>query len=515
MGRVSAVKYLGSAPDGSGHVVGIRMRCWHPDATEPPPLACREFYFDDQHSLVCLFAGYGFSKTHTGAMWAARKLLTNRNKVGGAVAPTMSHVERVMIPALLLALNECWEVVYANGKTGPIPYKLNRSSSNMRLEVPMLGSSVEFTYADKDNLKGQNWRWAWGDEPGIWDDDVWPSFLARVRATVTDEEAERTGAFRQIALTGTPEGYNWLYYETVGKDTYAGCDRGEHPTVRVWFGSTRQATWLPEDWLERLMEQYPADLLEEKIEGKFLPVGKGQVYTFDRRLHVRPCEFDPNYPLTFTMDWGVAPIVAVVHQTRPDPENPKKRITYALDEVHFARGDISNIVQKLVATWGSKVKNVTTGEQRHRIICCGDATGKTKNATGTQAWGDFYARLASYGLAYTEAQLGSNPPVSDRVAVANAIFDHKGYFIDPRCKHLIRSFESTYWDEGNPGRKLEKKKGADMTHMADAATYDLFRMFGTDRLKTGEAGRVAYVPGLGTDEWIRQDKQKRRPPIRD
>lgn len=516
MGKISAVKHVGAGNE-NGPVVGVRQKCWHPEGDYDLPESHVGFFNNNTHPLVCFFGGFGTAKTHTGAQKAVLKLLTNHNKIGGAVAPTMSHVDRVMIPTVQMVLDECWEFVYANGKTGPVQYKIVRSQTNPRIEVPLFGSSMEFTYASPDNLKGQNWRWAWGDEPGLWDEKVWRMFIARIRVKNRPGEYERTGGFRQIMLTGTPEGYNWLYYQTVGNEKNAGCEIGESPRCRVWYASTRDAPWLDPGVLEMLLEEYPADLAAEKIDGKFLPVGKGQVYTFERKKHVVACEFDPDYPITFTMDWGVAPIVAVVQQTRPMPpvkgqKGKPKTVTYALDEVQFARGSIDDVVKELANRWGSRLKNITTGEQRFAVQCCGDATGKAQTATGTAAWEDFYKRLAAHEIAFEERQLNSNPPVSDRVAVMNAQLDHGYYFVHPRCKNLIRSFESTYWDEAKSGRKLEKKAGSDFTHMSDAATYDIFRLHGLDRVKMSEAGRTGYKGGMSLDDWIDDTSRDQRKP---
>ena len=516
MGKISAVRHVGVGHE-NGPVVGIRQKCWHHEGDFDVPDAHTGFFNDNRHPLICFFGGIGTAKTHTGAQWCVKKLLTNHGKVGGAVGPTMSHIDRVMIPAVKLVLDHCWELVFENGKTAPIPYKISKAQTNWHIDIPLFGSSVQFTYAEVDNLIGMNWRWAWGDEPGTWGQDVWPSFIMRVRVRNAPGEYQRTLGFRQIGLTGTPEGYNWLYYQTVGSGQNDGCEKGESPRCRVWYASTRDAPWLADGVVEMIMEECPADLVAEKIDGKFLPVGKGQVYTFNRHKHVTTeAEFDTNYPITFTMDWGVAPIVAVVHQTRPLPQKEgeagrRKMVTYAIDEIQFSRGQVKDVVEGLAKRWRSRVVNISTNEQRFAVECCGDAAGKAMGATGPAAWEDFYTRLGAEGIRYVERQLNSNPAISDRVAVMNAQLDHGYYFVHPRCKNLIRSFESTFWDEAKSGRKLEKKPGSDFTHMSDAATYDVFRHHGLDRIKMAEAGRTGYRGGMSLDEWMKDDSRSPKP----
>ena len=464
----------------SRNIVAINLARWHPNGEAS--------YVQDAYvswhetPFKCFFGGYNSGKSFSGSHDSVLAAAHNPGVVGGVIGPTMPHVRRVMIPTLEFILNECWEVTFDDGSTGPMPYVLNQSKWELTLPL-FKNAKMSFTFADEDNLKGQNWRWGWGDEPGLWEEGAFNSFNARVRVAPTPQEVLR-GAYRQIGLTGTPEGINWLYHRTVGNENNNGCLEGTHPNLRVWYAKTQDAVWAPPDWLQNLIETLPEDEREAKLNGRFTANSRGHVYNFDRTKHVKHLDYDPNYPLTISFDWGRSPIVMVVHQTI-GTAGSNSRVIHALDEIQFERGTIADVVYEFAKRWKMKIgyNDINNGYiQPIPIVVCGDATGKSMGATGVNAWADLFDRLASHDLRFTDKKLNNNPTIRDRVAVVNAKLDNGRYFISPKCRLLAKSFELTYWNPLN-ANKLLKPVNDDPTHLSDAAGYDIFREYGKDRIQ--------------------------------
>lgn len=428
---------------------------WHEIPSARPSVEQLGFVTDLSHRNIGMFGGYGSGKTHAAAYKALVLSSINVGCTGGLVGPDFPALFEDLIPAVEMICD-------ASG----IEHVLRADYKKLDILIPAWNGRLKLASADKPKMmRGPNWAFAVGNEPGLWSLEAWRSFSSRVR--------EPAAAFQQIALAGTPEGFNWLYEETVEKHPNA--PLGLDPDWRIWFADTEHATWLDPAYVADLKAKYPSDLVDEKIHGRFVNVGASSAYSaFNRAKHVVRKAFDPNLPLSLCLDFNIAPAIAVVHQAVPHPELGK--VIYALDEVMIPRGAVQEVIREFLRRWQPVL--------RGRVDVIGDATGASKHATGLSCYEEVFRVLKTAAVEWSNRTPAANPPVSDRVAIVNGALERGRYFVDPKCEHLIKDLEQVRYKPGT--RELDKSNPL-RTHLSDAAGYDLYSHF----------GGVGVVPSLG------------------
>jgi predicted phage terminase large subunit-like protein len=112
------------------------------------------------------------------------------------------------------------------------------------------GTKILFRSADEpDRLRGVNLGWFVLDEGSLCTIETWLILLARLR--------EAPG---RAWICTTPRGFDWLY-ETFVKT--------ESPDYAVIKSSTRDNSFLPVNFVERLQSQYTSQWQRQEIEGEF------------------------------------------------------------------------------------------------------------------------------------------------------------------------------------------------------------------------------------------------------
>ncbi|MEK6706396.1 MAG: hypothetical protein AABZ06_11475 [Bdellovibrionota bacterium] len=113
--------------------------------------------------------------------------------------------------------------------------------------------------------------------------------LARVRL--------KSAALRQIAMSGTPESFNWVYEYFV-----------ENPRddTDLFFGDVRKNTHVAADYVPNLMASYDSVMVEQYVEGKFVNLtGKRAAYAFSRQIHTAPdVERIEHAPILVSLDFS-------------------------------------------------------------------------------------------------------------------------------------------------------------------------------------------------------------------
>ncbi len=122
----------------------------------------------------------------------------------------------------------------------------------------------------EEKIRSFNADWGHIDEVCEVKEDIYKQLLARLRGPAGP---------RKCWLTGNPEGRNWVYR------TFVGQQLEDHA---YFHGRTREATFLPKDYIQRLFASYDAAWVERFLEGSW-DVFEGQVFPqFDRNTHVLP-----------------------------------------------------------------------------------------------------------------------------------------------------------------------------------------------------------------------------------
>lgn len=410
-----------------------------------------EFIRDRQHWLKFLIGGYGIGKTHALGYHAVLGLFVNRGTTGGAIGETWEKVRQDLLPAVQSILD--WSgVEYKHHKT------------EHWIHVPAWRSTVQFMSAEEpDRIKGQNWAWAVGNEPGLWREDAFLNTIARLRVPC---------AWKFFALGGTPEGFNWLYRHAIkepGQEVFT----GRHPEVRVWNADTRDSFWLDQSYAQRIIDRYPPDLVDEKIKGMFTHVGVGAIYPHFSDANIQPVTRDRALRLVLMLDFNIAPAVALLGQHRPHPR--LGIVVEVLREVWMRRGTTADVI--------SEVCRVVADEDlidKHDCVLevIGDQTGESTHATGAVCYDEVFRVLHEHGIGWENRTPRKNPPRKDRYAIVNGALYHGRLVIHPGCERLGEDFREVTYKEGT----LLPDAGplGDKTHLSDACGYDVFSVFGVN-----------------------------------
>lgn len=267
---------------------------------------------------------------------------------------------------------------------------------------------------------------------------VWRQALARNRQKLSD------GSANTMAVATTPEGFRFCYeaWERNPKEGYE--------LVRA---PTSSNPYLPDGYVDSLRDIYPDNLLDAYLEGKFVNLTSGTVYTsFNRENCHTDVELSNGEPLYIGMDFNVGNMSAVIHVLRDGQPKAVSEICQAYDTP-----DICGIIKNNLKDKG------------HPIYIYPDASGdsrKTNDASQTDI-----SIIRSHG--FTVRAKKKNPPVRDRINSMNAAFGN-GYQVNTKlCPEYTRCLEQqAYNKNGEP----DKTQGLD--HQPDAAGYYITHDFG-------------------------------------
>lgn len=264
-------------------------------------------------------------------------------------------------------------------------------------------------------------------------DRAWNKIIARLRMKID-------GVVNGIGVTTTPEGFKFVYNK-FKKDPTASYSM-------VQASSYENQEYLPDDYIETLIETYPEELANAYIHGQFVNLTSGTVFNQYNRLAHRSREWiQEKEPLRIGMDFNVTNMSAVVYVMRSMGE------WHAVDE-------LSGIYDTPAM--------ITTIKERyleHNIRIYPDASGKSRKTVDAST--SDLALLEDAGfVVYAH---GSNPLVKDRVIATNQAFSKGFLFInDERCPEYARCMEQLAYDKnGEPDKK------SNIDHLPDAGTYPI------------------------------------------
>ena len=397
------------------------------DGLLPHQTAFCENITDRKLGLVC---GFGAGKTH--ALTAKACILASLNV--GYVSALMEPTAPMLRDILMRTMNELldqWEIPF-DYRASPLPeYTLHFQEGNHTILLRTM-----LTY---QRLRGQNLCAIGFDEA-----DTVPTYDAE-QATIMALARLRSGNVQQLYAATTPEGYGWAF-NTFEKN--AGEDTG---LIRA---RTADNPYLPDGFIDSLKANYPEQLILAYLEGRFVNLNTGQVYSrFDRLKHVKDPDDYEEEPLMMGVDFNVANTNGVMGVR----DGNKLVIIDEISGVH----DTDALCKEAQRRYPNR-----------RIRAFPDASGgnRSTNAAKTDI-----AIMESYGFSNCSGK--ANPPIKDRVASVNALLcNSKGEIrleIAPCCVKLIECLELQSYDEktGDP----DKQNGYD--HMNDALGYMVYREF--------------------------------------
>jgi hypothetical protein len=204
--------------------------------------AQRELVLSDS-PIVCFVGGYGSGKTR-GAVYKAIMLgIKNAPCLGIFVEPTYTMVRDVAVRSFQEVLDEMG-----------IPYHFHRTDHILRVADSF---DILFRSGDQpERIVGINAAWGIIDEPALQSEAVPKTIISRLR----DPRAK----LYQLALTGTPEGFNW-FYDWCHKKNPDGTAASH--LIRA---KTTDNPFLPKMYVDELRSKYTEEEVAAYINGEFV-----------------------------------------------------------------------------------------------------------------------------------------------------------------------------------------------------------------------------------------------------
>ena len=283
------------------------------------------------------------------------------------------------------------------------------------------GSEVLFRSTENpDRLRGPNLHGWFGDEAALYDRNVWPIMIGRLRAD---------GKAGEAWLATTPNGRNWLYER-----------QGE---ITIFRAKTRDNPYLSDEFVSSLEAAYSGSFARQELEGEFVSF-EGLVYEdFDRGRHVTD---------------KAGPFVRTLIGVDEGYTNPAVLLPVGVD--NDGRAHVRDEFYRRRVLQGDVVAEARRMNEAYRP----DVFIVDPSAAG------LIAEMRSIGLRVNEATNDVMPgiqAVKARLAVAGD--GHPRLTVGPQCANLLAEFESYVWKEGRAGMKDEPEKVND--HALDALRY--------------------------------------------
>lgn len=389
-----------------------------------------QFVNDQTSQILGVAAGYGAGKTRALCAKAVSLAIANQGYIGCVMEPTGPLIRDI------------WQSDFDDFlEAYSIPYSF-RASPLPEYVLHLPGGDTKILCRSFENwsrIIGLNLAWVLGDEI----DTVAPSISAKAFPKILGRL--RSGNVRQFAAASTPEGFRWMWQTFASEDALGRSDRA---LIRM---RTEDNPHLPPDFIERLRANYDPQLLKAYLNGEFVNLTTGQVYSrFERAKHVKPLPLltdrfgnvyedqQPGRPangelILAGVDFNVNNTNAVL-LVRRGP------LLWAFDEV-VAAYDTDALGQEIRRRYPD-----------HKIHGYPDASGnkRTTNASRSDT-----AILEGYGI--SNMAPSANPPVRDRVAAVQAVLENgkreTTLFLSPACKKTVECLElQSYTEKSEPDK---------------------------------------------------------------
>lgn len=405
-----------------------------------PPLI--EYFTKPQYELIhatvrypAMVAGFGAGKTEALIKRALRLKFAYPEQNIAYYLPTYDLVTTIAIPRFQDALaaygmveGEDYRVV-AN-KTPMIRIFGGGQIIFRTMDRPgrIVGYEVADSLVDElDTLKEKDAQ------------DVWRRILSRNRQKKPD------GSDNTVAVGTTPEGFKFVYLRW----------KKEPPSeqyIIIKASTYSNARNLPPEYIPDLLADYPPQLIQAYLDGEFVNLTSGSVYSnYDRDNNRSTETIKPGEALHIGMDFNVGKMAAVVFVGR---QADNKLNPHAVEEIMG------------VLDTPAMIKAIKARFPNHAIFIYPDASGdarKTNNASTSDI-----ALLQQAG--FNVLNNAANPAVKDRVLAMNIMLAGcsrgKLYVNEVGCPLFAEALEKqAYNDKGEP----DKTTGLD--HPNDAGGY--------------------------------------------
>lgn len=386
-------------------------------------------FFSSEAKSVAAIAGFGAGKTDI----ALYRLFSTMFEYPGYdmlyLAPTFPLVKDIWYPKVESFLTDL-----------DIGYAINRQDNV--IHVKGIGSVFCRTMEHPSRIIGFEVLDAFLDELDVLPVDkaleVWRKSKARCRQKCPNKK-------NQMFLTTTPEGFK-AAYQLFKKEPLPN-------SHLIQMSTYSNAHNLPDDYIDELKANYPAQLIEAYINGQFVNLVAMPVWVGYDRDRNRSGEIvtKADTKLIVGMDFNVGRGCAVIYVER---ENG----LHAVDEV-FNSYDTPDTIRVLKDRYPNK-----------NIFVYPDSSGNSRKSVNATISDIALLKQAGYVVKVNNR----NPAIKDRVMATNAQFINGNnkvrlFVNDSKCTHFADALEQQVYDNNGLPQKGEGKDD-DIT---DAGSYPI------------------------------------------
>jgi hypothetical protein len=406
-------------------------------------------------ALDCKFpafvAGFGTGKSEVMCTSALLDSLEGgANSLVAMYEPTYDLVRLILAPRMEEKLID-WG----------IRYKYNKSENIIYTSSGQVGDFVLRTLDNPARIVGYESFRAKIDELDTLKQEhaqeAFNKIIARNRQVPDTYQRQSDKPLNTVSVFTTPEGFKFVYNKW---------SKNRAPGYEMIQAATMSNPFLPTDYVQALRDSYPPQLIEAYLNGEFVNLTSGAVYTcYDRSLNNTDRSIKDSDHLHIGMDFNVGKMSAIVHveDTVKDVNKANSaplKITSAVDEF-----------MGLLDT-PAMIKAIETKYPNHRITIYPDASGqnrKSSNASETD--------ISQLKKAFKVNARTKNPFVKDRIASVQGMLcnanEERRYFVNEvLCPETAESLEQQIYN-----KQGEPDKSHDNDHPNDALGYYIHNQF--------------------------------------
>jgi PBSX family phage terminase large subunit len=415
------------------------------DVSQPYRLNDRQAeFFQLQTKFRAYVAGFGAGKTWAGCAGLSRHFFEFPGVSAGYFAPTYAQIRDIFYPTVEESFQGFGQV--AKARVGNHEVDVYRGRK-------YIGTVLCRSMDDPASIVGFKIGHAVVDEIDVMTSDkartAWRKVIARMRYKI---DGLRNG----IDVTTTPEGFKFTYEQFVKQVR-------EKPALGGMYAIIQASTYdnerfLPDDYIPSLRASYPPQLIDAYINGQFVNLQTGSVYSaYNRELNDCRDTIQPGEILYIGMDFNVGKMAAVIHVKRDG-------MPRAVDEI-INGYDTPDMIRKIKDRYWRHDGRAYVSTCQIRVYP--DASGDSRKSVNASTTDIAMLRNAGFGVFAP----GSNPPVKDRINAMNAMFcnadGQRRYLVNSeKCPTYAEALQQQAWaDNGEP----DKTSGHD--HYVDAAGY--------------------------------------------
>ena len=369
-------------------------------------------------------AGFGAGKTEAAILRSITGVLANPGVNRGFYGPTYDLIRVIAWPRFEQILTDL-----------DVPYKLQKTPLN-QIDIEGYGTVMFRSMENPNRIVGYEHADADIDELDTLKRDdaahVWRQVMARNRQ-------KKASGFNTIGVTTTPEGFKFVY-EQWRKEA--------RPGYEIIQAPTRSNPHLPDGYIDSLQTAYPEHLLQAYLEGRFVNLTSGTVYTgYNRHACASDEEIREGEPLYVGCDFNVTKQAATIYVQRDGG-----RTWHAVDEL-VNMYDTPEMIRIIQNRYGD-----------HQVYIYPDASGKSRKTVDASKSDIALLEQAGFWVRVNKR----NPMVKDRILAMNAALESGRVKINAaKCPVTAECLEQQVYKNGEP----DKSNGRD--HQNDATTYPI------------------------------------------